>query len=60
VRIKPINVYDVGHSQGSDDDDPNYHESEPFLLDCNHHCDSQDDLDYARTNLAPIEAYMIL
>jgi hypothetical protein len=59
VRAKPRNVYDVGQGQGPDDDEPNYHESEPLLLDCNHHCNPHDDLEYAKTDLAPIEAYVI-
>jgi hypothetical protein len=60
VRTKPRNVYDVGQSQWPDDDKPNYYKSEPLLLECaDHHCDPQDDLEYARTDLAPIEAYVI-
>jgi hypothetical protein len=30
VRTKPRNVYDVGQDQGADDDQANYHESDPF------------------------------
>jgi hypothetical protein len=56
VRMKPRNVYDVGQGQGHDDDEPNYHESEPLLLDHNQHFDPHDDIEYARTDLAPIEA----
>ena len=56
VRIKPKNVYDIGHGQRPDDDQPNYHESEPLLLDRNHDYDPHDDLEYARTDLTPIEA----
>jgi hypothetical protein len=37
VRTKPRNVYDVGQGQGPDDDQANYHESEPLQLDHNHH-----------------------
>jgi hypothetical protein len=55
AMIKSRNVYDVGQGQGHDDDEPNYYESEPFLLDHNQHCNPYDDLEYARTNLAPIE-----
>jgi hypothetical protein len=51
VRTKPRNVYDVGQGQGSDDDERNYHESEPLLLDHNHHCHPQDDLEYARNTI---------
>jgi hypothetical protein len=50
VRTKPRNVYDIGQGQGSDDEQPNYHESEPLQLDHNHHYDSQEeDIDYVRT-----------
>jgi hypothetical protein len=57
VRIKPRNVYDVGQGQGVDDEQANYHESEPFQLDHNHHYDPHpDDIDYGRTDLPPIEA----
>ena len=56
VRIKLRNVYDVGHGQGPDDDEPNYYESEPLLLDRNHDYDPHDDLEYVRTDLTPIEA----
>jgi hypothetical protein len=60
VRTKPRNVYDVGQGQGPDDEQPNYHESEPLQLDHNHHYDPQEeDIDYVRTDLPPIEAYMI-
>ena len=37
-----------------------YQESEPLLLDRNHHYDPHDDLEYARTDLVPIEQYVIL
>jgi hypothetical protein len=60
VRTKPKNVYDVGQGQGPHDNKANYHESESLLLDCNHHYDPHDDLEYVRTDLAPIEAYVIL
>jgi hypothetical protein len=30
VRTKPRNWYDVGQSQGTDDDQANYYESEPL------------------------------
>jgi hypothetical protein len=60
VRTKPRSVYDVGQGQGLDDDEPNYHESEPLLLEhVDDHCDPQDDLKYAKTDLVPIEAYVI-
>jgi hypothetical protein len=59
MRTKPKNAYNVGQGQGLNDDEPNYHKSEPLLLDRNHHYDPWDDLEYARTDLAPIEAYVI-
>ena len=60
VRTKPRNVYDVGQGQGHDNDQANYHESEPLQLDHNHHYDPQEeDVNYVRTNLPPIEAYVI-
>jgi hypothetical protein len=60
VRIKPRNMYDVGQGQWPNNDEPNYHESEPLLLEhADHHCDPRDDLEYARTDLAPIEVYVI-
>ena len=60
VRTKPKNVHDVGQGQGHDDDQANYHESEPLQLDHNHHYDPQEeDVDYVRTGLPPIEAYVI-
>ena len=33
MRIKPRNAFDVGHGQGPNDDEPNYHWREPLLLD---------------------------
>jgi hypothetical protein len=60
VRTKPRNVYNIGQGQGPDDEQPNYYESEPLQLDHNHHYDSQEEeIDYVRTDLPPIEAYMI-
>jgi hypothetical protein len=60
VRTKSRNVYDVGQGQGPDDDQANYHESEPLQLDHNHHYDPhEEDIDYVRTDLPPIEAYVI-
>ena len=60
VRTKPRNVYDVSQSQRPDDEQPNFHESVPLQLDHNHHYDPQEeDVDYVRTDLLPIEAYMI-
>jgi hypothetical protein len=54
-------VYDVGQGQGPDDEQPNYHESVPLQLDHNHHYDPQEeDVDYVRADLPPIEAYVIL
>ena len=52
-------MYDVSQGQGPNDDEANYHKSEPLLLDRNHHYDPHDDLKYVRTDLAPIKAYMI-
>jgi hypothetical protein len=60
VKTKLRNVYDVGQGQGPDDDQANYHESEPLQLDHNHHYDPQEeDVDYFRTYLPPIQAYVI-
>jgi hypothetical protein len=60
VRMKPRNVYDVSQGQGHDEDQANYHKSEPLQLDHNHHYDPQEeDVDYVRTDLPPIEAYVI-
>jgi hypothetical protein len=60
VRTKHRNVYDVGQGQGPNDDQANYHESEPLQLDHNRHYDPQEeDVDYVKTNLPPIEAYVI-
>jgi hypothetical protein len=54
-------VYDVGQGQGPDDEQPNYYKSVPLQLDHNHHYDPQeDDVDYVRTDLPPIEVYVIL
>jgi hypothetical protein len=40
VRTKPRNVYDVSQGQWPNDDEPNYHESKPLLLErADHHCD---------------------
>jgi hypothetical protein len=53
-------VYNVGQGQGPDNDQANYHENEPLQLDYNHHYDPhEEDIDYVRTNLPPIEAYVI-
>ena len=60
VRTKPRNVYNIGQGQGADDDQPCYHESEPLQLDHNHHYDPHlDDIDYVKTDVPPIEAYVI-
>ena len=60
MRTKPRNVYDVGQGQGPDDKQPNYHESVPLQLDNHHHYDPQEeDIDNIRTDLPPIEAYVI-
>ena len=60
VRTKPRNVYDVGQGQGSDDEQPNYYESETLQFDHNHHYDPQEeDVDYVRTDLPPIKVYVI-
>ena len=60
MRTKPINVYDVGQGQGIDDNQANYHESEPLQLDHNHYYDPhENDIDYIRTDLPTIEAYVI-
>jgi hypothetical protein len=46
--------------QGVDDDQANNHESEPLQLDHNHHYDPHpEDIDYVRTDLPPIEVYVI-
>jgi hypothetical protein len=56
VKTKSRNVYDVGQGQGADDEQANYHESEPLQLDYNHHYDPHpDDIDYGRTDLPPIK-----
>ena len=53
-------MYDVGQGQGADDDQSNYHENEPLQLDHSHHYDPhQEDINYVRTDLPPIEAYVI-
>jgi hypothetical protein len=50
----------VGMGQVADDDQPSYHETEPPQLDHNHHYDPHpDDIDYTRTDVPPIEAYVI-
>ena len=60
MRTKPKNVCDVGQGQRPDDDQANYHVSEPLQLDDNHHYDPhEEDIDYVRTDLLPIEAYAI-
>jgi hypothetical protein len=60
LRTKPRNVYDLGLGQVDDDDQPSYHETEPPQLDHNHHYDPHpDDIDYTRTDVPPIEAYVI-
>ena len=60
MRTKPRDVYDVGQGQGPNDDELNYHESESFLIErADHHCNPQDDLKYAKTDLTPIEVYVI-
>jgi hypothetical protein len=59
MRTKSRNVYDVGQGQGPNDDEANYHESEHLLLDRNHPYDPHDDLEYVKTDLAPVEMYVI-
>ena len=60
MRTKPRNVYDVGQGQGPDDEQPNYHKSVPLQLDNNDRYDPQEeDVDYVRTDLPAIEAYVI-
>jgi hypothetical protein len=60
MKTKSRNVYDVGHGQGPNDEQLNYHESVPLELDPNHHYDPhEDDVNYVRIDLPPIEAYVI-
>jgi hypothetical protein len=60
VRTKPRNVNNVGQGQGPNDEQPNSHKSEPLQVDYNHYYDPQEeDVDYVRTDLQLIEAYVI-
>jgi hypothetical protein len=53
-------MYDIGQVKGPNDDQADYHESKPLHLDHNHHYDPlEEDINYVRTDLPPIEMYAI-
>jgi hypothetical protein len=59
VKTKPRNVYDVGRGERPHDVCENYHECEPLIMTSTDDYNPQDDVDYVRLDLDPIEAYVI-
>jgi hypothetical protein len=59
VRTKPRNVYDVGQGEGSNEAGITYHECEPLVLATTHLHDMNDEFEYDRPNIDPIEAPII-
>jgi hypothetical protein len=52
-------VYDVGWGERPHDVCENYHECEPLIMTSTDDYNPQDDVDYVRLDLDPIEAYVI-
>jgi hypothetical protein len=59
VRTKPRNVYDVGQGEGSNDAGASYHECVPLVLGTINLHDMNDEFEYNRPDIDPIEALVI-
>ncbi|XP_062145091.1 uncharacterized protein LOC133852365 [Alnus glutinosa] len=59
VRTKPRNVYDVGQGDGSNEDGTTYHECVPLVLATADLPDTNDEFEYDRPDVDPIEAPVI-
>jgi hypothetical protein len=59
VRTKPRNVYDVGHGEGSNEAGTTYHECVPLVLATDDLLDTNDEFEYDRPDIDPIEAPVI-
>jgi hypothetical protein len=59
VKTKPRNVYDIGRGEGPHDVCENHHECEPLIITSTDYHNPEDNVDYVRVDLDPIEAYVI-
>jgi hypothetical protein len=59
VRTKPCNVYDIGQGDGSNEDGTTYHECVPLVLATDDLPDTNDEFEYDRPDIDPIEAPVI-
>ena len=59
IKTKPRNVYDVGRGEGSHDVCEKQHDCEPLIMTSTDYPNPEDDVDYVRLDLDPIEAYVI-
>jgi hypothetical protein len=59
VKTKPRNVYDDGRGEGLHDLCENHHECESLILTSVDYHNPQDDVDYVRLDLDPIQAHVI-
>jgi hypothetical protein len=59
VRTKPRNVYDVGQGERSNDAGTTYHECVPLVLAIANLHDMNDEFEYDRPDIDPIEALVI-
>jgi hypothetical protein len=59
IKTKPRKVYDVDRGEGPHDVCENHHECEPLIMTSTDYHNPQDDVDYVRLDLDPIEAYVI-
>jgi hypothetical protein len=59
VRTKPRNVYNVGQGEGSNEAGTTYHECISLVLATNDQPDMNDEFEYNRPDIDPIEAPVI-
>jgi hypothetical protein len=59
VKTKPRNVYDDGWGEGPHDLYKNHQECKPLILTSTDYHNPQDNVDYIRLDLDPIQAYVI-
>ena len=52
-------MYDIGQGEGSHDVCENQHNCEPLIMTSTNYPNPEDDVDYVRLDLNPIEAYVI-
>jgi hypothetical protein len=59
VKTKPRNVYDIDRGEGPHDVCENHHECEPLIMTSPDYHNPENDVDYVRVDVDPIEAYVI-